>query len=176
MCHTTRHIDPMGGDKLTCALLEHIFFFDPSFFQIEEIRLKKTRFANRIRVFFNKKFIRSKIYPHAIQFGKSIGFYSISLPLIINVSLSYVFEFFRNEKSLFPSQSHRLTRVKRLCKANPSNLSKGEQFLSFRHSNTPHREITHHFSIGNIAILPIDRGRSSIIFIIEPLDWDRSIL
>lgn len=124
----------------------------------------------------NKKFIRSKIYPHAIQFGKSIGFYSISLPLIINVSLSYVFEFFRNEKSLFPSQSHRLTRVKRLCKANPSNLSKGEQFLSFRHSNTPHREITHHFSIGNIAILPIDRGRSSIIFIIEALDWDRSIL
>lgn len=174
MCHTTRHTDPMGGDKLTCALLEHIFFFDPSFFQIEEIRLiafreSNTRIFQWTRNLFVQKFIR-------IQFGKSIGFYSISLPLIINVSLSYVFEFFRNEKSLFPSQSHRLTRVKRLCKANPSNLSKGEQFLSFRHSNTPHREITHHFSIGNIAILPIDRGRSSIIFIIEALDWDRSIL
>lgn len=46
MCHTTRHTDPMGGDKLTCALLEHIFFFDPSFFQIEEIRLIAFRESN----------------------------------------------------------------------------------------------------------------------------------
>lgn len=130
--------------------------------------------SSRARVFSSDRRIAEirLIANSQVSIRKSIGFYLIrnwdkSLSLFSRSNPSFVTRKISISKSIWSFDTTRQTFV-RIHPTYQISLSFRRLLLLAKLLITFRLEILQSF--------PIDRGRSSIIFIIEPLDWDRSIL